>query len=607
VRPDRVLLTLLFLVPCACTATESPASEPGSRPPQRSSTALDASIARGRALLDSGQPAEAEAVFAAAAAADGDSLRTRMWVLRAWMDQGRSNDTLDALDELSRAGESGADLDYLYGMAFARRAEGYLADGVADSSVEMNFLDAREKLHAAVQADAERYHDAFLPLANAAWFEQELDTARWAADRAVELDPGAPQAWLVRGKIAFAQFLAVQGEEPESAAADALWSAATESFRNAVERSGSPAGEDARARLAEAATQLGHAMVWKQKGPEATDAYATAIAWDPQGFDYERAIEFLRAVPPSPDERPSGFRAALEVGRTRLETGLAPADPPGAATLLWWLGWARFTEADWSGAEEAFLRALEREPEYANSWFYIGLARQYRRDSEGALRAMHTGWDADAAEMVRTAAAAGGALRAFENLIGWCATQEPPRNLDAAFLAEMLAQAMPEEPRHWNNLGLFLRDEGERLEYDAYKKKIPEPDPALLDELYARSYRAYQRALELNPADPQLINDTALMLAYHLDGDLAEVEGRYRRALALVDATLASPDLSAEDRARFEQTRKDIGINLKYLLEPGSEPEEDDAEDEAADAPADGSAQDGAAPSTAAATVPKGG
>jgi tetratricopeptide (TPR) repeat protein len=341
-----------------------------------------------------------------------------------------------------------------------------------------------------------------------------------------------------------------------------------------------PVEESARIRLAEAATQLGHAMVWKQKGPEATDAYATAIAWNPRGFDYERAVEFLRAAPPSPgDERPSGFQAALELAKTRLEASAAPADQ-GLAWMLWWLGWARFSAADWTRSEEAFLRALELEPDLANSWFYVGLARQYRKDSEGALQAMHAGWDANPTEMIRTAAGAGGALRAFEALLGWCATQKPARNLDAAFLAEMLAEAMPEEPRHWNNLGLFLRDEGEYLERQAYRKKAPAPDPAVLEDLYARSYRAYLRALELNPGDPQLINDTALMLAYHLDGDLAEVERMYRRALALVDDTLAGTDLSSDDRTRFEQTSKDIGLNLKYLLEPGDDEEDEEEEEE---------------------------
>src|SRR6185295_2334847 len=115
VRNDLALS--LFLVALHVTllgACTSPAAKP--------SLALaeyEARVEAGRALLDSGRFAEAEAAFNAAAAADGDSLRTRMWVLRAWMEQGRSNDTLDALDALDHAGEKGLDMTYLYGMAFA--------------------------------------------------------------------------------------------------------------------------------------------------------------------------------------------------------------------------------------------------------------------------------------------------------------------------------------------------------------------------------------------------------------------------------------------------------------------------------------------------------
>jgi hypothetical protein len=577
VRTDRVLAPLLIVILCACSSTGEPRSSASAPKPRLSESALAARIERGRALLDAGRPAEAQAEFAEAAAADGDSLRTRMWILRCWMDQGRSNDTLDALDELSRAGAAGPEMNYLYGMAFARRAEGHMAQGVTDSSVEMNFQDAKDRLVESVKTDAVRYHDAFLALAHSAWFTQDLETARWAADRAVDANAGSAEVWLTRGRIALSQFLAAQGEQPGGAEAEALWADATTSFRNAVERSGSPTEEAAQVRLAEAATQLGHAMLWKKKGPEATDAYATAIAWDPLGFEYARAVEFLGGVEKTPgDERSSGFGAALELAKTRFEAHAAPGDPR-TATLLWWLGWARFSEADWSGSESAFQDALALSPEFANAWFYIGLARQYRKDSEGAIQAMHAGWDTDPSDMVRTVAGAGGALRAFESLLSWCAAQEPARNLDAAFLAEMLAQAMPDEARHWNNMGLFLRNEGEDLELAAYKKKAPEPDPALLEDLYARSFAAYQRALELNPGDPQLVNDTALMLAYHLDGDLAEVEGMYRRALALTESLLANEKLSAEDRARFEQTKKDIDVNLKYLLAPDTTDEEEKA------------------------------
>ena len=584
-RIERLVVALIVAPLCACSATP-PAV------PHLSAEEAEARIVQGRALLDAGRPVEAEAVFAAAAAADGDSLRTRMWVLRAWMDQGgRSNDTLDALDALDRAGEKGLEMTYLYGMAFARRAQGYVADNVGDSSVQMNFIDAADRLERAVRADPVRYHDAFLPLADAAWYVEKPELARWAADHAVELQPSSPEAWLLRGRIALAQFGELATDEPTGPAAEATWAEAAASFQHALERFDTP--DDARAarELADAATQLGHTLLWKQKGPEATEAYATAMAWNPEGFPYPKAYDLLRALPKDPeDERPSGFRAALELGRTRFEEHAGPADPQ-AGTLLWWLGWARFIDAEWAGSEEAFQAALARGQRYSNGWFYVGLARQYRKDSEGALQAMHAGWDADPAAMVAVIASAGGSLRAFENLLGWCASQEPPRNADAAFLSEMLSQSLPDEPRYWNNLGLFLRDQGEQLEFAAHKKK-EKADRKVLDELYARSFAAYERSLGLVPDDPQLLNDTALMLIYHVGPDYPRAETMFRRAIELTEQRLAATDLPEEDRARFEQTRTDAKENLQRMLDHlagKDEPEADEsADDSAKDAQPDG-------------------
>jgi len=561
------LVSSLLLLGACSTPAEAPA-QPGTGVPAAEAPLapeLAALIERGRAELEAGRALEAEALFTRVAEVEGGSLRTRMWVVRSWLDQGRGNDALDALDELNRQGVKGPDLDYLYGMAFARRAEGLVADGVSDSSVEMNFIDATTLLRQVVEVDAQRYRDAWLPLARAAWFTQELETARWASEEAALRQPDNGEVWLARARIAMSEFVIAEGTTPGGPEAETALARAIESFQKGLDRLVPVEGERA-AKVARGATELGNAYLWRQRGADATAAFARAIAAAPASFDYGQAFQLLAGAPPDTD-RPSGFRPALEQAREALASA-GTLQGNEAGVLLWWLGWARFNDGAWVASEQAFQEGLALAPGYTNAWFYIGLARHYAKDSLGALEAMRTGWSADPASMVTTVANAGGSQRAFESLLAWCAAQEPPRNLDAAFLAEMLTEAQPSEARHWNNLGLFLRDEGERAEYAAYKKEAPEPDAAWLADLYQRSYRAYGRALELTPQDPQVINDTALMLHYHLNGDLAEVEATYHRALSRIEELLASSDLSAEDRARFEQTKSDIGVNLKALLEP---------------------------------------
>jgi tetratricopeptide (TPR) repeat protein len=521
-------------------------------------------IEQGRALLDAGKPAEAEALFARATAADGGSLATRLWVLRAWMDQGRSDETLAALDALEHSGERGIEMTYLYGMAFARRAEGAVASGTTDASTGMLFADASALLAQALEADAARFVDATVPLARAAWHSQDLETARKAADQAVAARPEWRAAWLQRGHVALSQFVVAEREQAGGERAEALWADATDSLRRARAQFEADANGPG---TAESATALAHTLLWRRRAAEATEAFATAIAWAPETLDFAGMQAMLGAFRPTgEEERPLGFRAALEAGRERFAARVGEQDGR-LATLDWWLGWARFSDADWAGAEAAYESCRTRAPKLTSTWFYLGLARAYRKDSEGALAALRSGWEADAEAMSATLAASGGSLRGFEGLIGWCAQQEPARNLDAAFLADGLAQAFPGEPRHWNNLGLFLRDEGERLEIDAHRKKEPPPDAARLAGLYERSFAAYERALELTPDDPQVLNDTALMLQYHLGRDLARAEAMYRHSLALSELRLAEPDLSADDRARFEQTKSDASGNLRLLLE----------------------------------------
>jgi tetratricopeptide (TPR) repeat protein len=144
-------------------------------------------IARGREALEAGRAAEAQKIFEEAAAKDQNSLRTRTWVLRSWMDQGRINDSLDAIDELAKGGAKGPAVDYLYGMAFARKARGYMQTNVAGGPVQMALDDAVQYLDRAVKADPELARDAFLPLAEAAWYGQKLDIARSAAETAVKV------------------------------------------------------------------------------------------------------------------------------------------------------------------------------------------------------------------------------------------------------------------------------------------------------------------------------------------------------------------------------------------------------------------------------------
>ena len=80
-----------------------------------------------------------------------------------------------------------------------------------------------------------------------------------------------------------------------------------------------------------------------------------------------------------------------------------------------------------------------------------------------------------------------------------------------------------------------------------------------------RSLAAYLRALELDAEDPQLINDAAVVLDYLLDRDLPTALTMYVEAQAAAQRRLAVPELSEEDRARFQLAHDDAQKNQVAL------------------------------------------
>ena len=248
----------------------------------------------------------------------------------------------------------------------------------------------------------------------------------------------------------------------------------------------------------------------------------------------------------------------------------------GDALISWWLGLALYeknTRADRAAAEAEFLRALERNPTYTSSWYYIALARYTQQDLAGAYAALST-FAQSAPEELAGWLAADPAFTGplLEGLVGWTLGGDPaaPGNAGAAFLCELLTQVFPEEPRHWNNLGLFLRDQGDlELRRPAAQRTL---DAAALAALYERALAAYERALELDPANPNYLNDTAVVLHYNLQRDLARARSLYEAARDRASEELAREDLSKDLRELYEIALRDANDNLAKLARESESP-----------------------------------
>jgi hypothetical protein len=541
---------LVILSPAAPLRAAPPSARPAREAPAQEG--VDALLARGRALLEDGKAGEAQTLFEQAQALDKGSLRTRTWVLRAWIAQGRVNDALDQIDALDKAGQKGPAVDYLYGMAFAQKARGYITEGVSGGIIAMAFTDAVDYLKRATTADPELYRDAFLPLAECAWYAQQLELALAAAQQAAALRPKDPAPALVLGKVAFSQFVALQGDEARKAEADKAWTAAHDAFAKADELLAPAAAPEARAQRVEALQQLGWLAVWRSQGDEAARRFAAAIALDPAALDYPR----LRA-----SLAPEAFVGALEQGQKAYEQAFG-ADTSGDAGCLWWLGFGRYVLKRYDEAEPAFALALKKQPQFVNSWYYVALSRYFRQDYDGTIAALRAHWGASQDDCVASIRSNQDEnLRILDYLIGIKASKA--RNLDAAFLSELQAAVVPANDRYWNNLGLFLRDEGEGRERS--KRKLTAEERKEVQDLYERSYAAYLKSLELAPDDPNYLNDAALMLHYHLDRDLDKARAWYAKAAEKAKAELERKELTAEVRDLRQIALRDATNNLKLL------------------------------------------
>lgn len=550
-RIPALLPLLLAAALAAPTSRPAAAIAPGyAAPAARQDAEVERLIAEGRKLLALKKATEAEGLFQQAAELDGSSFRTRMWVLRAWMDQGgRSNDTLTAIDELAET-HDGPELDYLYGMAWERRAEEQLAQG-ALGALNMNFGTAVDLLSKAVATEPDRFADAFQPLARAAWYQGDLDVARKAADEAVRRFPKSADAAFDLGRIAFSQFVEAQKDPEAAAEADTHWQAARDAFRRTIELLGTPNKRDwaTLTQLAQAHRQLGDALMWRQLADEAKPAYTKALTLDPGAVDCAQLLNTLGL---------EGLREVLEQAAPAFENRFGKSDARDAA-MLWWLGYARFAAQEHEAAEEAFLEAVDKTPGYANAWFYIAMSRYSLKSYDGATQALLAGWDLDPEAILREMQSNPSLNTAkVEYLIVPCV--EAARFQDAANLAEICAETALNEAHHWNNLGFFLREEGSRL------ANVEDPtERERAERVFERSLTAYERALDLSPEDPTYLNDTAVVLHYYLDRDLDHALALYEAAAEKAQATIQAGGLSPEAMDLVRTALRDATNNRRAL------------------------------------------
>ena len=515
-------------------------------------------VGRGRAHLDAGRNHRALELFLQADAETHGALATRVWVLRTWMAQGRLNDAFDQTDVLARTHE-GADLAYLYGIGSHLKALSYLRQAVPSATTGFAFQDAQDFLGTALESDPERYYDAWHPLAESAWFNQDLDAASAAIVHVLEREALKPAVLYLSGRIHFSQYTAAKTRNQAEEVALAHLEGAIEVLRAARSSIEDP---KAQATLtADVLKELGIALQWQGSTGDAHQAYAEALGWNPNVLafsDYWGTLgldDFVQVLE-------AGARNFVEHWGTDTELD---------ATLLWWLGSGQFTAESYVDSEATFGKVLTKWPAYVNSWFYVGMSRYYGTDYDGAIQAFHENWKVDPADLVASIQSNRELhLKVLDFLVGECAKRgqppgtEPEYNARASFVCEVRCGVFPENWEYWDNWGFFARHAGIFLE-----ERANPGDAQWTVRLFEQSWESYNRAIELSPAMPHLRNDAAVILHYHLKRDLDQALEMYRAALAMAEEQLGRGGLRPDLRTRAVEARADARANIAALEKDG--------------------------------------
>ena len=116
----------------------------------------------------------------------------------------------------------------------------------------------------------------------------------------------------------------------------------------------------------------------------------------------------------------------------------------------------------------------------------------------------------------------------------------------------VLAKVLDTE-RHWNNYAFLCRETG----------------------AYEDSLNGYENALSIAPNSPQVLNDAAVILQYHLASpeNLERAERYYRRAIEQAEIVLANENSKPGERERATQAKRDAKGNLKAMRKQREEAE----------------------------------
>ena len=214
------------------------------------------------------------------------------------------------------------------------------------------------------------------------------------------------------------------------------------------------------------------------------------------------------------------------------------------ALLHWHAGLTAFQLEDWKKTRSQMTHAFQLQPAYLNALFYFGIASYNLEDFDAALTALSlyaTDSPKDLLEALRAAGKKADTYAAYLTFLAEHANEKG--QLVASRDLNHVAALFSNDADTWNNYAFLCRE----------TKK------------YEEAYKGYLAALTTAPNDPNILNDCALILQYHLNRDLGKARSMYELAIKNAKAILLGREATKEAKTRARQAISDASGNLKKL------------------------------------------
>jgi len=324
----------------------------------------------------------------------------------------------------------------------------------------------------------------------------------------------------------------------------------------------------------------------RQQFTREAELLKTWLAADPNNPTASESLGRLLAAQAAPEAREllNSAAASSPQAAARLAGLISALDNPGSdrAFLLAKCGQALAGLDEWPLAEQAFIRAVNANPEYANAWAWLGLARQHNNtpDAQQALEyaikldqqsaALHamfgTYWQHSGKPQPASQQFAAATQLEPGNPAWWLALANASAQLDLSQALNAYIQAVnlaPQEASYWYALATFSVEQNSYIE-----------DYGLSAAL---------RAFALDPKNPAYMD--MLGRAQMAVGQNTAAEVMFKKALSVSsqDAPLyiyhyhlgllyLQTDQNAQAKSEFKQTlasdpRGPYGAQAKKLVE----------------------------------------